>query len=126
MLSPRPTWLYTRSLHSSGTALRLFFDRHLDSSSSDRPLTNNLEYNKSLVRTAAVVANGSPPSFSSSRSPNSHIKFDSDSDTDENPGQRPAEFQQQTNNYSHEDYYNPESLNVFFDKFTSINCRSEQ
>lgn len=109
---------YTRSLHSTGTSLCLFFDQH--HGGPGLPTANNNAYTKSPARVTAT----SPSTSSSSRSSGSHIKFDSDSEADENPGERPAAFHQ--NSSSYEDYYNPQSLNVFFDKFTSINYMKRQ
>ncbi|KAK4752676.1 hypothetical protein SAY87_021474 [Trapa incisa] len=114
---------YTRSLHSSGTSLRLLFDKHLGG--FDGPPTATANENE-CTKFPAPAAAASPSTSSSSHSFGSHIKFDSDSDsdTDKDPSLMPAVLHQ--NNSGYEDYYNPESLNVFFDKFTSINYMKRQ
>lgn len=119
---------YLHSLHSVGAALRCLSDqspRQTDGGRSSKP----------PARVASAPPDHSPSSSSGSTSSSgSHIHFDDSEDEDNNDhinnhvtsSTAPLLGSDARGVGEQDDYYNPESLNPFFEKFVSISYMKSQ
>ncbi|KAF8026259.1 hypothetical protein BT93_F2920 [Corymbia citriodora subsp. variegata] len=117
---------YLHSLHSFGAALRRLSDQ-------SPPHTDGGRSSKSPAHVGAARPDRSPSSSSSTSSSGSHIHFDdSEDDNDDNSNNDvtsstvPLLASDARAVGEPDDYYNPESLNPFFEKFVSISYMKNQ